>query len=182
MIEQAMQQGAPPDPAEDPVQGERGAPPAADSKGAPNPQALEAFKHIIAAAGKVIYHKEISAQLLRMVQSAEDPVAGAAQATLTVLEQIKTQVKGVHPNFVYTAAPAVASMLLELAGAAKLVKFDEETISQVTQAIVETLKSRGAAGEQAGTPAAAPAQGAPPAQPQPQAAQANGQTTALPNG
>lgn len=130
-------------------------------RSAPDPRVLEAFHKVLAAAGKVIYQKEISAQLLRMIKSGEDPVAGAAQAVLTVLDQIKLQMKGVQPEFVYTVVPIVASLLLEMADAAKLVKLDQALVGKVVQAVVAQLKG----GAQRGAPPA-PAQA--PAQPQPQ--------------
>lgn len=167
-----MQQGAA-QPAPD-AQPEGGAQPGAKPGAQPGQSdpRVEFVQRVVVAAGKIVYEKNTAAQLVRMVKSAEDPVAGVAQATLLVLDRVQSQVKGRDPKFVFVAVPSVVRMILELADAAKIVKSDDAVSSQAVQAVAALVKQR--FGQQGAQPPAqaAPAQGAPPAQPQPPGAAA----------
>lgn len=119
-----------------------------------DPKVVVAFQRIVLAAGKMVYDKTVSRDLVQMIGQAEDPTQGVAKAVMTVLDQLHAQVKGINPNFVYSAASVVVGFVLELAEAAKLVQFDKALPGQVMQIITEELKQRsGAATEQ---PAAKP--------------------------
>lgn len=124
-----------------------------------DPKVVNAFQRVVAAAGKVIYERQMTGQLLNVIRSAGNPVEGVVGATMMVLDGLTGKVKGIHPNFVYVTANVVALMLLELAEAAKLVKFDKAIIDQVTQGLIAEVGKRDE-GEAAPAAAAAPGAGA----------------------
>lgn len=136
-----------------------------ESAGQPAPQSkgAEAYRRIVMGAMQVVYGKESSGGLLNMIRGEEDPVMGVAQATVTVLNGLKQQIKGINPNFVYTAASAVAGMLFELGDAAGLFKFDPKMMQAAMRVMPQALQQFGeVGGEQSGAKAApAEPQGAP---------------------
>lgn len=134
------------------------------------------FQRLVQAVGKVVYGASTRGPLLQMIQAAGDPVQGVAQAALTVVGQLGEQMKGSNPRAAYAAAPVAALMLLEVAEAASLVKFDKALLPQVVEAMQAIAQKREGGGQAA--PAAqepeAPAEPAPaeppaevPAQPVP---------------
>lgn len=132
---------------------------AGNPAGAPPSKAADAYRRIVTGAMQAVYGKGSSDGLLNMIRSAEDPVIGVAQATVTVLNGLKQQIKGINPNFVYTAASAVAGMLFELGDAAGLFKFDPKMMQAAMRVMPQALQQVGESGD--GPTSAQPAQASP---------------------
>ncbi len=102
----------------------------------PNDKATETYRRMVLAAMKVLYTKEVTAQLVELMRSgAENPAEGVAQAASTVLGILSEKVNGIDPKAVYAVTPPVVMLLMELAGVAKLFEPTPEILQQAIQMV-----------------------------------------------
>lgn len=134
-----------------------------------DPQKQNMLQRLILAAGKLIYASPQTAQqLVAMVKQGQDPKQGIVQATMAILDHLKTQLKGIDPATAYSIAPPLSMMIAELAVAAGVMKEDPKLAAELRPMLMQAIQQRmgqGAAptAAQPGTPQAAP-QGQPQAQ------------------
>jgi hypothetical protein len=129
-------------------------------------QGKQVWRHLVAAAMKIIYSEQVTAAILQVLQqSADNPPHGVAMATKFVMEAIARQLRGIDPRVVVSAAPAIASMIFELGNKAGVFKADATMLAPTLKIIAQSMQS--GPGHQAAPEA--PQAGAPPAGAPPQA-------------
>lgn len=134
-------------------------------QGAQGPQAKQVFRQFILAAMKIIYGEQSGMQLVQLMKSqADDPATAVAHAAMVVIGKMQESAKGINPQTVITAAPAVMCLLFDVARAAKLFTADKDTLTQALQVFAQM--SGGQAQPQGQEQA--PPQDQPPGQDQPQ--------------
>ena len=105
-------------------------------------RAAAAMKSAGMAMMKIVYDPKASKRILDMVQKAEDPVTGIAQAALLVVGEVARQVKGMGPNVAYAAGPVAVAAITELALMAELIKDDQNILRGAMEQVAVMLKQR----------------------------------------
>lgn len=131
-------------PAHDAAEGEPAAKPAA------NPKSQEAAQKLIAAAGRIVYQKKVTAMILKTIEKAPRPEAGIAQAVLMVMKQVKDMAKGVPPQVIDKMAKPITMMVMELAVNSGLIEDKPEIVKMVVGLIQQAI-AKVKAGPQKGT-------------------------------
>jgi len=152
-VENEAPQEAPPDQGGNPQEAQKGGP----------------ARAILTAAKRIIYDPKVSPELVKIIQSAPDPVQGIAQACLMVLRIIHSETKGAK-GMGSAALAAVIPMVIELAVKSGLVEPSKELGAQVLEAlkalVMQQKQAAGPAEQQQPAPpqggAPAPQPGAPP--------------------
>lgn len=102
-----------------------------------DPKAVETFRKLGIAAMKIVYDPKISQQLLEILKAAGDPAKGIAQATSSILGQMKEKTQGANPNVVYAIAPVLAMMVAEIGEHAGLFKASQQIVQQALQIVAK---------------------------------------------
>lgn len=105
----------------------------------PEEQAL--YEKFVYNAMNVIHSEETSRQILSMVQSANNPAEGVAQAAVTIAEQLyqtaQEQNTPISDEILTESADEVIEMIFELAEAAKVIPShtEDDTFIAITRAM-----------------------------------------------
>lgn len=100
------------------------------------------YKKLGLAAMAIIYDKNMSQRLVEMMKTGkDDPATVVAHAAMTILGRMKQSVKGIDPKTVFSVAPMVVVLLLELGIAAKLFKDDPEMIKAALDKLATLTQS-----------------------------------------
>lgn len=108
----------------------------------PDQRATEAMRSAGAAMMKVVYDAKVSKSLLDIVQKAEDPAQGIAQAAMTVITEVASKVKGMGQGVAYAAGPVAVAAITELALAAGIIKDDTNILRGAMEQVAMMLKGR----------------------------------------
>ncbi|OGT57507.1 MAG: hypothetical protein A3E01_08185 [Gammaproteobacteria bacterium RIFCSPHIGHO2_12_FULL_63_22] len=99
------------------------------------PKIATAARGILLAEMKLLYSTSKGAeQIAQAVQNSDDPVAAIMQVSKAIVEQVKSQAKGVPPEFVQRTILPVAVLVTELAVASGAVEDSPELNKKVTEA------------------------------------------------
>lgn len=120
-------------------------------------------KRIVTAALMLLNQDAFEKQIIQMIQGAQDPAQGIAQAFVFVLRTLHEKSKGMPMQVLGQAGQPILQEILKLAEAAKVIQISPELL----QAVMQAVKAALAPAAPQGAPAA-PTQGAPAAPMQPQ--------------
>ena len=109
-------------------------------------------KRIVTAALMLLNQDAFEKQIIQMIQGAQDPAQGIAQAFVFVLRTIHEKAKGMPMQALGQAGQPILQEILKLAEAARVIQISPELLQAVMQAVKAAL-------------APAAPQGAPAAQP-----------------
>jgi hypothetical protein len=131
----------------------------------PPAQGGDPSKRIVTAALMLLNQDAFEKQIIAMIQGAQDPAQGIAQAFVFVLRALHEKSNGMPMQALGQAGQPILQEILKLAEAAKVIQISPELLQAVMQAVKSALSGQGASG----VAPAAPATPAPAAQPAPAA-------------
>jgi len=95
-------------------------------------------QRVAIAAKRIVYDPKAGKELVKIIQSAPDPIQGIAQACLMVLRILHTNMKGAQ-GMGAVAIGAVVPMVIELAVKAKLVQPSKDLGQKVLMALKQLV-------------------------------------------
>jgi hypothetical protein len=101
-----------------------------------DPQIMQAVQQYIAAAMKLIHGEQTRDRVLQVVQSAPNPIVGAAQAGLVVLQRIEKEIPA-DDTVLLSAGNIILGEIMTVAEAAGLHQYSEQDRVQVFQQAVK---------------------------------------------
>lgn len=116
-------------------------------------------KRLLVAAKKLLANKAVAKNLVEMMRSAEDPAAGLAQATISLMRSLLEQAGGMQfpPKVIVAVGAEVMSLIAAFGASAKLFKLTPDLIKQAIALAAQSLKGPAQGAAQPAAPAAQPA-------------------------